>query len=86
MLLRLNRLVQTVAVAAAGQDTTRKIIDNQNLVILNHIVVVSVEEVMRLEREVDVVLNLKVLRIREVLDAEELLDLASRLPPSLPRP
>ena len=79
MLLCLDRLMETIAVAAARHDTASELIDDQNLIILYHIILVAVHEIVRTKREDDAVLDLKIFRIGEVLDMEELLHLLHAL-------
>ena len=79
MLLRLDGLMETVGVTAARHDTSCELIDDQDLIILDHIVLIAEHEVVGTERKDDVVLNLKVLRICEVVDMEECLDLLDTL-------
>ena len=71
--------MQSVAVAAARKNTSGKVVYNQNLVIFDDVIMVLLEQIMRLQGKVDVVLNLKVLGIGEVLNLEELLDLMNAL-------
>ena len=79
MLLRLDGLMETVGVTAARHDTSCELIDDQDLVILDHIVLIAEQEVMGTECKDNVVLDLQILRIREVVDMEECLDLLNTL-------
>ena len=73
MLLRLNGLVQTVGVAPARHDTACKLIHDKHFIVLHHIVLVPEHEVIGPQSQNDVVLDLQVLRIRQVLNMEEFL-------------
>jgi len=79
MLLRLDGLVETVRVTTARHDTSCELIDDQDLIILDHIVLIAEHEVVCTECEDNVVLDLKVLRICKVVDVEECLDLLHTL-------
>ena len=79
MLLRLDGLVETVRVTAARHDTSCELVDDQDLIILNHVVLIAEHEVVGAERKDNVVLDLKVLSIGEVVDMEECLDLLNAL-------
>ena len=58
VLLRLDCLVQTITVASARHDTSGKFIDDQDLIILDHIVLVAVHRIMRAQRKDDTMLDL----------------------------
>ena len=47
--LRLNRLVDAVVVAAARQNTTGVLVNNQDLAVDDHVVLVVGEQLLRLE-------------------------------------
>ena len=79
MLLRLDSLMETIGVTAARHDTSCELINDQDLVILDHIVLIAEHEVVGAEGKDDIVLDLKVLRICEVVDMEECLDLLNTL-------
>ena len=79
MLLRLNGLMETIGVTAARHDTSCELINDQDLVVLDHIVLIAEHEVVGAECKDNVVLDLQVLRIREVVDMEECLDLLNTL-------
>ena len=55
LLLRLDRLVQPVAPAAAGHEAPRELVDDDHLAVLDHVVDVALEEAVRAQRLVDVV-------------------------------
>ena len=79
VLLCLDSLVQAVAVAAPGHHSTRELIDDQNLIVLDDVVVVLLHQVVGAQGQDDAVLDLQVLGIGEVFDVEELLGLCHAL-------
>ena len=79
MLLRLDRLMQSVRITASRHDTTGKLIDDQHLIIRNHVVLIAKHQIVRTQRQNDVVLDLQILRIRQVIDMKEILDLMHTL-------
>ena len=79
MLLRLDGLVQSVRIAAARHNTSRKLVDNENFVVLYHIVLVAEHQIVGPQSHDHVVLDLQVLRICQVLDIEILLYLLNAL-------
>ena len=76
MLLGFDGLMQAVAVASAGHDTACKLIDDQDLVVLDDIVMVQMHQVVGPQGQDDAVLDLQVLGVRQVLNMEETLHLA----------
>ena len=74
-LLGLDGLVQAVGITPPGHDTTGKLIHNQHLVVLNHIVLVTEHQVVGPQSQNDIVLDLQILRVGIVVDMEELLHL-----------
>ena len=72
MLLRLDGLMETVGVTAARHDTSCKFIDDQDLVIFYHIVLIAEHQVVGTEGKDDVVLDLQIFRICQVVNMEEL--------------
>ena len=79
MLLRFDRLVQAVGIASSGHDTPRELIDDQDLIILYDIILIPVHQVVGAQRQDDIVLDLDILRIRQVVDLEETLALRDAL-------
>jgi len=77
--LGLDGLVEAVGIAAAGHDAAGELVDDQDLVVLDDVVVVAVHEVVGAQGQDDAVLDLQVLGIGQVLDAEEFLDLGDTL-------
>ena len=75
VLLSLDCLVKTVGIAAARHNAAREVVDDQDLVILDDVILVSVHEVVGAKGQIHGVLDLQVLRVGQVLDVEELLDL-----------
>ena len=68
-LLRLDRLVQALAPAAALHDPARELVDDLDLAVLHDVVDVALVERLRLERLAQVVDEEDVRRVVEVLDA-----------------
>ena len=79
MLLRLNRLVQTVGITASRHDTSGKFIYDQDLIILYHIVLVTGHQVVGTQGQDDIVLDLQVFRIRQVFNLEKPFHLGNTL-------
>ena len=75
-LLRLDGLMQTVAVAAADHQAAGELIDDNDLVVLHHVVHVALHQRVGAQRGVDVVQQLVVGDVGEVLHAEPALRLA----------
>ena len=73
MLLCLDRLMQTVRITSTWHDTSGELIDNKNLVILYHIILVTEHQIVCPQSKNNIVLNLQILRIRQVLNVEEIL-------------
>ena len=73
MLFRLNGLMQTVRIPASRHDTSGKFIHNENLVVLDHIILVPEHQIVRPKRQFHIVLKLQILRICQVLDLKILL-------------
>ena len=73
--LRLDGLVQALAPAAALHDAAGELVDDLDLVVLDHVVDVGLVERLRLQRLHEMVDELRVLRRVEVLDAQCTLDL-----------
>ena len=71
--LGFQRLMQTVAEAAAGHETARELVDDDHLALVAHDVVhITLEAVMRLERLKDMVLIGNAGRVEQIVDAEYL--------------
>ena len=68
-------LMKSVGVAAPWHKTPRELIDNHNLPILDHIVLVPEHEISRLQRDVHMVGDLRIFRVTEIGQAEILLNL-----------
>ena len=73
MLFGFDCLMESVRITTTRHDTSGKFIDNKNLVILYHIILVPEHEIVGAKRQNDIVLNLQVLRVSQVADMEELL-------------
>ena len=79
VLLRLDGLMQSVGIAAARHNTAGELVDDQNLAVLHHVVLVAEHQIVGAQGQDNVVLDLQVLRIRQVLDVEEILHLVHAL-------
>src|SRR5581483_7143889 len=79
VLLRLHRLVQALAPAAALHDAAGELVDDLHLVVLDDVVDVALVERLRLQRLDRVVDELRVLWRVQVLDAQRALDLGDTL-------
>ena len=75
MLFCFDCLMQTIGVTTSRHDTSGKFIDDQYLVIFYHIILVTEHQIMGPQCQNDVVLDLQVLRICEVINMEESLNL-----------
>ena len=77
VLLRLDRLMEAVGITASRHDTSCKLIDDHDLTLrCDHIVLIFEHQVVCPQGKDDIVLDLQVLRVCEVIDMEELLDLS----------
>ncbi len=80
LLLGLYRLVQAVRISTSLQNTSGELVHYENLSVLgDDVVLVPVEELVGLQGLLDVMVEVRVLDIREVLDVEELLGLLRTL-------
>ena len=77
-LLRLDRLVQALRPAAPFHDPAGELVDDLDLAVLDHVVLVALVERLGLQRLVQVVDELDVARVVEVVDPERALDLVDR--------
>ena len=73
MLLGLDSLMQAVRIAAAGHDTSCKLVYNQNLIILYHVVLIPEHQIVSTQRQDNIVLNLQIFRISQVFNVEIIL-------------
>ena len=69
--LRFDRLMQAVRIAAADHETAREFVDDDDLVVFDDVFFVEVEELVRFERLLDVVVQGDVGDIGDVLHIEE---------------
>ena len=74
-LFGLDGLVHALVVAAAGEHTAGVLVDDEDLAVHRDVVLVALEQLLGLERVVEVADERGVDRLVEVLDAEEVLDL-----------
>ena len=79
MLLCLNRLMQSVRITTARHNTSGKLINNQNLIVLYYIVLITEHQVVCPKSKNNIVLNLQILRICQVFNMEEFLNLADTI-------
>ncbi len=75
MLFCLDRLMKTVGKTTSRHDTTGKLINDHDLIIAYHIILILKHQVMCTQRKDDIVLDLHILRIRKVRQLEETLHL-----------
>ena len=73
MLLGLNGLMESVGIAAARHDTPRKLIDDQHLIIFDHIVLIPEHQIVCPQRQDDIVLDFQIFRICQVFNIKKLL-------------
>ena len=74
MLLRFDCLMQSVRVTASRHDTSGELINDHDLVVLYNIVLIAEHQIVGAQRQDNIVLNLKILRIRKIINLKELLD------------
>ena len=79
LFLCLDGLMQTIGISSAGHDTPCKLIHDQYLIILHHIILIAEHQIMCAKSQDDIVLDLQILRIRIVLNVEEFLHLLHAL-------
>ena len=68
----LDRLMQAITVAAAEHQAAGELIDDDDLIILDHIVAVAFKNELGFERLIDIVRGFCILRIIEVFDPQSL--------------
>ena len=73
--LRFNCLMKTVRITASRHDTSGKFINDQHLIIFDHIIMISVHQVMSPESQNNIMLDFQILRIGQIINMEELFDL-----------
>ena len=78
-LLRLDRLVQALAPAAALHDPAGELVDDLHLVVLDDVVDVAVVQRLRLQRLREMVDHLRVARVVQILHPQRALDLLDAL-------
>ena len=71
MLLCLDGLMQTVRITASRHDTSGKLIHNQYLIVFHHIILITEHQIMRPQREYDIMLDFQILRVSQILNLEE---------------
>ena len=64
--LGFDRLVQPVAPAAARHQASGELVDDDDLAVLHHVVDVEMEQAVRAQRLIDVVLDVRVLEVVDV--------------------
>ncbi len=73
MLFRLDRLMQTVGIAAARHDTSGKFVYDKHLIVFYYIILIPEHQVVRTERQYDIVLDLQILGIGKIFNLKETL-------------
>ena len=71
VLLCLNSLMEAIRIATARHDTSGKLVYDQDLVILDHIVLILEHQIVGTQSQDNIVLDLQVFRISQVIDVEE---------------
>ena len=79
MFFRLNRLMQAIRISASRHDTAREFIHDQDLIVLHHIVLITEHQIIGPQGQNNIMLNLQVLRIRQVFNLEKALHLGHAL-------
>ncbi len=74
MLLCFNRLMQPVRITASRHNAPRKLIYNQHLVIFYHIVLITEHQIVRPQRQDNIMLDFQVFCIRKIFDIKEFFD------------
>ena len=75
MLLCLDCLMQTIGITAARHDTSGKLVNDHNLIIFYHVILIAEHQIMCTERKDHIMLDLQVLRICQVINMEKFLNL-----------
>ena len=75
MLLGFNRLVQPIRITASWHNTPGKLVYNQHLIILNHIILITEHQIVRTQRQDNIMLDFQVFCICKVLNPEKFLHL-----------
>ena len=70
MLLRLNRLMQSVRITAPRHHAARKFIDNHDLIVADDVIMILLHQIVGAKGQNDAVLNFQILRIRQVFKME----------------
>ena len=79
MFLGFDCLMQAVGITAPRHDTAGELIHNQHLVVPDNVVMISVHEVVGAKCQNNIMLNLQILRIRQILQMEITLHLLHAL-------
>ena len=79
MFLGFNCLMKAVGIASSRHNTSGKLIDDQNLIILNHIILVTEHQIIGTQRKDNVMLYFNVFRVGKVFNLEELFHLVHAL-------
>ena len=74
-LLRLDRLMEAIGPAAAGHQASGELVDDDDLAVFHHVLHVAAVEGVGLDCGLDVVLEVPVLDVGDVADAEQAFDL-----------
>ncbi len=75
VLLRLNGLMQAVRIPSSRHHASGELVDDHNLIVLDDVIMIARHQVVGTQCQDDAMLDLQVLRIRQVLQMEELLRL-----------
>ena len=75
VLFCLDCLMQTIGITAARHDTSGKLVNDHNLIIFYHVILIAEHQIMCTERKDHIMLDLQVLRICQVINMEKFLNL-----------
>ena len=79
VLLCLNGLVKAVRITAARHNTPGKLVYNKDFTVFYHIVLIPEHQVIGTKSKNNIMLNFQILRIRQILNMEKLLNLSYAL-------
>ena len=71
--LRLDRLMKPVGISAPDHESTRKFVYDDDLSVVDDIIFVALEQLMRLQRLLNVMVQIRMLDFRDTLDTEKFL-------------
>ena len=75
VLFGLNRLVQAIGPAASRHQAAGELVHDEDFAVLHHVLDIATIQRVRFDRGLDVVLQVPVLRVGDIADAQQPLDL-----------